>query len=284
MNQLRTSVCAFVAIACGIAAGPALAQGAEAAEASQVEAALQANLAKSLEAFNRGDFAGYLHDFAQQLAYNGVSVERERLVEINQELRESFPNLKMAYKSTRIAPMGDAEATVTTVAEFVGSTKRYDGSDLAATYRESGEVTSFYKRQGSDWRTDSLQVAWNDSYIDIGRSFGVMGFTTLPALLGTDQPYRFRLYVGEDAVPGVGVSYAYAAVPLATVMAKSGAEDVFRALKFVPVPATGLDKELRAPSKDGTYAHVLVVNKFWRGGGQESLLGQKIYTRLARVE
>lgn len=287
MSHRRTILAAAMAIAlAGAPAGAALAQGAPApaASPSPVEAALRANLDKSLTAFNRGDFPGYLHDFGQRLAYNGITVDRGRLVEINQELKQSFPNLKMAYKSTRIAPMGDAEASVTTVAEFTGSTNSYDGSGLGATYRETGEVTAFYRRGGDGWRTDSLNVAWNDSFIDIGRAFGVMGFTTLPVLVGVGQPYRIRLYVGEDTVSGVGVSYAYAAVPLATVIAKSGAEEVFRALKFSPFPAQGLDQELRAPAKDGTYAHVLVVNKFWRGGGQESLLGQKIYTRLVRVE
>lgn len=272
--------CAFL----GAPVGAAFAQAAAAPGASPVEQALRGNLDQSLTAFNRGDFPGYLHDFGPRLTYNGITVDRARLVEINQELKQSFPNLKMAYKSTRIAPMGDSEASVTTVAEFTGSTNSYDGSGLAATYRESGEVTAFYKRGGDGWRTDTLNVAWNDSFIDIGRAFGVMGFTTLPVLLGVGQPYRMRLYVGEDTVPGVGISYAYAAVPLATVMAKSGAEEVFRALKFSAFPEKGIDEELRAPAKDGTYAHVLVVNKFWRGGGQESLLGQKIYTRLVRVE
>ncbi len=282
-RRLFAAVLAVLSLAC-VPAGAALAQGAPAATPGPVEGALRANLETSLTAFNRGDFPGYLHDFGMRLAYNGITVDRTRLVEINQELKQSFPNLKMAYKSTRIAPMGDAEANVTTVAEFTGSTSSYDGSGLGATYREAGEVTAFYKLTGEGWRTDTLQVAWNDSFIDIGRQFGVMGFTTLPVLLGADQPYRMRLYVGENGVPGVGVSYAYAAVPLATVIAKSGAEDVFRALKFVPFPAGGLDAELRSPMKAGTYAHVLVVNKFWRGGGQESLLGQKIYTRLVRVE
>ena len=283
-RRLFTAIVALFAVAVA-PAGAALAQGgAPAAAASPVEAALRANLDRSLLAFNRGDFPGYLHDFGTRLAYNGITIDRSRMVEINQELKESFPNLKMAYKSTRITPMGDAEANVTTVAEFTGSTKSYDGSGLGATYREAGEVTAFYKRDGQDWRTDSLQVSWNDSFIDIGRAFAVMGFTTLPTLLGARQPYRIRLYVGEDTVPGVGVSYAYASVPLATVIAKSGAEEVFRALKFSEFPARGVDTELRAPERPGTYAHVLVVNKFWRGSSQESLLGQKIYTRLVRVE
>jgi hypothetical protein len=284
-QRLRPLLALMAALAIGTAGAPAaLAQAGAAPAAASTEAALKANLEKSLQAFNRGDFQGYLHDFAAKLGYNGVTVDRARLVEINQELKQSFPNLKMSYKSTRINPMGETEANVTTVAEFTGSTKSYDGSGLAATYREAGEVTASYERTGEGWRTDSLQVAWNDSFIDIGRAFGVMGFTTLPVLLGADQPFRMRLFVGEDSVPGVGVSYAYAAVPLETLIAKTGAEEVFRALKFVELPAKGLDTELRAPAKAGTYAHVLVVNKFWRGAGQESLLGQKIYTRLVRVE
>lgn len=285
MPNRRLFLAAAMALAlAAVPAGAALAQGAPEAAPGPVEAALRGHLDKSLAAFNRGDFPGYLHDFGMRLAYNGITVDRARLVEINQELKQSFPNLKMAYRSTRIAPMGDAEASVTTVAEFTGSTNSYDGSGLGATYREAGEVTAFYKRNGEGWRTDALQVSWNDSFIDIGRAFGVMGFTTLPTLLGTDQPYRVRIYVGEDTVPGVGVSYAYASVPLATVIAKTGAEEVFRALKFTSFPEGGVDTELRSPATAGTYAHVLVVNKFWRGGGQESLLGQKIYTRLVRVE
>lgn len=268
----------------GAPTAAAFAQGAPKAPEGPVHAALRGNLDKSLQAFNRGDFPGYLHDFGPRIGYNGLQVDRARLVEINADLKQSFPNLKMAYKATSINPMGDAEASVTTVAEFTGSTKSYDGSGLAATYRETGEVTAFYKRDGASWRTDTLQVNWNDSFIDMGRAFAVMGFTTLPTLLGTTQPYKARLFVGEDTVPGVGVSYAYATVPLATVIAKTGAEEVFRALKFQPFPEGGLDAEFRGPAKDGTYVHVLVVNKFWRGGGQESLLGQKIYTRLVRVE
>lgn len=248
------------------------------------ETAIRANLDKSLEAFNKGDFPGYLHDFAQRIHYNGITVDRSRLVEINQELKQSFPNLKMSYKTIRISPMGAREATASTSAEFTGSTKSYDGSSLPATYREAGEITAFYKGQGNDWKTDQLQISWNDSFIDIGESFGAIGFTTLPALVGTEQPYRMRLFTGEDGRMSVAVNYAYAIVPLNTVMAKEGAEEVFRALKFQEMPDGGLDMEKHAPKQAGTYAHVLVVNKFSRLGQNERLHGQKIYTRLVRVE
>jgi hypothetical protein len=225
-----------------------------------------------------------LHDFAQRIHYNGITVDRVRLIEINQELKQSFADLKMVYQSVRITPTGPSEAIATTATEFTGKTKSYDGSSLAATYRETGEITAFYKKQGNVWKTDTLQIAWNDSFIDIGETFGAIGFTTLPALVGADQPYRLRMFTGEDGRTSVAVNYAYAVVPLSTVMAKEGAEEVFRALKFTEMPEGGLDLEKRSPKAPGTYAHVMVINKFSHFGQQERLHGQKIYTRLVRVE
>lgn len=265
-------------------AATVLVLAAPAAPPATPESALKANLDQSLTAFNAGDFEGYLHDFGPKLVYNGLTVDRARLVEINKELRDSFPNLKMRYVNTRIRPMSDDEATATTVAEFTGSTSNYDNSGLSASYRETGQVTSLYRRAGEKWLTHQLEVAWNDSFIDIGQVFGAMGFSTLPTLVGAHQPYRFRLYVGEDERPGFGVAYAYTVAPLRAVIEKNGAEEVFKKLLFKAVPKAGVSSELHAPEQPGTYAHVLVVNKFWRSGANESIIGQKIYTRLVRVE
>lgn len=283
-NWLMAIAVATLAPMVDLPAGPSAFAGPEAAPAVSTEQALRGNLDKSLGGFNKGDFETYLHDVDGRLTYNQLHVERSRLLEINRELKSSFPNLKMAYKEIRINPIAAEEATATTVAEFSGQTSNYDGSGLPASYREVGQVTAFYRKDRERWQTNQLQVAWNDSFIDIGREFGVMGFTGLPTLVGVGQPYRLRLFSGDDATPGVGTTFAYAAVPLASVIDKAGAEEVFKALKFAPIDKAGIDVELRAPKREGTYAHVLVVNKAWRLGNNESLLGQKIYTRLVRVE
>ncbi|MEB3198513.1 MAG: hypothetical protein VKP62_15050 [Candidatus Sericytochromatia bacterium] len=251
---------------------------------SGAEQALRSHLELSLKAFNRGDFDGYLHDLSPQVTYNGIQVERARLVEINRELKRSFGDLRMRYRAVTVSEMGDGEANVTTVAEFTGTTANYDGSGLPATYSEVGEVTAMYRRAADGWRADTLQVAWNDSFIDIGQPFGVMGFTSLPVLLSAKQPYKLRMYFGDDSMSGARTEYAYSLVPLATVISKTGAEDVYRSLRFTLVPKRGLNVNRAAPSAPGTYTHVLVVPKLWRRGGQESLLGHKIYTRLVQVE
>ncbi|MDB5098791.1 MAG: hypothetical protein JWM80_3212 [Cyanobacteria bacterium RYN_339] len=254
------------------------------AQAPTVEQVLKASLDQSLAAFNTGDFEGYLHDFAPQLDYNGLRVDRARLVDINKELRDSFKNLSMKYERIRVNTISPDEAAATTVTEFSGSTTNYDNSGLAATYRETGQVTALYKRAGERWTTGLLDVAWNDSYIDIGQNFGAIGFSTLPTLGGTKQPYRFRLFVGEDERPGFGVAYAYTTAPLKNVIEKAGAEEVFKQLQFKPVPTEGVEAEFHGPDTPGTYAHVLVINKYWKAGNNESIVGQKIYTRLMRVE
>jgi hypothetical protein len=248
------------------------------------EAAIKASLDESLKAFNVGNFEGFLHDYAPSITYNGMTVDRSRLVEINKELRDSFPNLSMRYDLMRVNALDANQATATTVSEFSGETANYDNSGLAASYHESGQIMAMYQHEGDTWTTHQLDVAWNDAYIDIGQVFGLIGFTQLPTINGANQPYRLRLYVGEDERPGVGVAYAYAIAPLKSVIEKAGAESLFGHLDFKPVPAAGIDRELTAPKEPGTYAHLLVVNKFWRAGANESIVGQKIYTRLVKVE
>jgi hypothetical protein len=272
---------ACAAVSWGLGVTPV---AAEEAHRSPVEAALRQNLERSLGAFNRGDFEGYLHDMEATVTYNGIEVPRDRLREINGDLKQSFGNLKMRYKSVAINEMGDLDANVTTVAEFTGSTANYDATGLPATYKEVGEVTSLYRQTPQGWRSGVLQVAWNDSFIDIGRPFSMLGFTSLPMLLGASQTYRFRLHVADDALEGARVEYAYAVVPLSTVISKNGAEEVYKSLRFTPIARTGVDLELRAPSRPGTYTHVLVVPKLWSRDDQETLLGHKIYTRLVQVE
>lgn len=251
---------------------------------SEAETTLRQHLDRSLTAFNRGDFEGYLHDIAPRVMYNGVEVERARLLEINHELRRSFPNLTMRYRSIAVTEMSETEANVTTVAEFSGSTTDYDGSGLPGTYAEKGQVTAMYRKGAEGWRAKVLQVAWNDSFIDVGQDFGLMGFTSLPVLAGVRQPHWLRLFVGDDRLRGVSTEYAYALVPLATVLSKNGAEDVFRSLRFAPVPQTGVATRRVLPSRPGTYAHVLVVPRVMRVGGEQVVHANKIYTRLMQVE
>lgn len=247
-------------------------------------AAISASLEQGLKAFNKGDFEGYLHDFFPRLSYNGIVVDRARLVEINEDLKKSFPDLVMRYRRVRVNPLGADQATATTVAEFTGKTANYEGSGLPATYREEGQVTALYRKAGAKWATHQLQVSWNDSYIDIGRDFGMMGFSNLPTLASTEQPYRLRLHVGRDDRPGVAVQYAYLIAPMEQLIEKQDAEKVFGTMRFAPLPESGLDRALEAPAKAGTYAHILVVNKVVGFGDNQMILGQKVYTRLLRVE
>jgi hypothetical protein len=248
------------------------------------EASMRAMLERGLTAFNRGDFKGYLADFAPKVSYNELTVDKARLIEVNQDLKQAFPNLKMKFNKIRVRSESPDEAWATTLAEFTGETRNYDGSGFPATYRESGQVSAFYKRQRGEWLTDQVQVAWNDSYIEIGQSFGSLGFTSLPTLTGVTQPFRLRLWVGHDYMSHEQVTYAYTLAPLAAVLDKASADAVFSKMTFAPVTTRGLDKEMRAPEKGGTYVHVLVMNKVQRTRAGEVPIGQKIYTRLVRVE
>jgi hypothetical protein len=248
------------------------------------EASLRATLERGLAAFNQGDFKGYLADFAPKVAYNELTIDRSRLVDINQDLKQVFPNLQMRYQKIRLRAELADEAWATTVAEFTGDTRDYEGSGYPATYREQGQVSALYKRRGGEWITDQIQVAWNDSTIDIGQPFGALGYTTLPTLTGTGQPYRFRLHVGHNYMAQEAVTYAYTVAPMSAVIDKAGSEAVFSALKYAAVPPKGVDVEMRAPQKGGTYVHLLVLTKLQRTQYGEQMTGQKVYTRLVRVE
>ena len=134
------------------------------------------------------------------------------------------------------------------------------------------------------WLAKTLQVAWNDSFIDVGQDYGLIGFTSLPVLANVKQAYWLRLFVGDDSFRGAYTDYAYALVPLETVLAKNGAEEVYRTLRFAPVPKQGVVARRSSPSRPGTYAHVLVAPKILRQGGMEVMQANKIYTRLVQVE
>lgn len=289
--QRATTLCkrltaAALALACLVAApaGVQAQDGLTEKQAAAIQADLKAVLDRSLEGFNRGDFEAYLSDLWPRVTYNGLIVQKQRLLEINKELKDSFPELGMRYRRVRIQPNGPEEAAATTVAEFTGRTSNYQGYGLPATYREEGQVKATYQKVNGKWLAHQLNVAWNDSYIDVGREFATMGFSTLPTLVGAEQPYNLRLFVGNDTTPGVAVVYAYTLAPLSAMIEKEGAEEIFKALKFRAVGSQGVNTELRAPEKKGTYAHVLVMNKYWRQGKEEMILGQKIYTRLVRIE
>jgi hypothetical protein len=251
---------------------------------NEAERSLRAQLDRDLDAFNRGDFKGYLADFAPKVSYNELTVTRDQMIELNHELKQTFPNLRMRYDRVRLQADTPDEAWATTVADFSGQTRNYDGSGFPATYHESGQITALYKRVNGQWSTDQLQVAWDDSYIDIGEPFGVLGFSALPTLAGAGQPYQFRLWVGQEYMTNTQQSYAYTMVPLATVLDKKGSEQIFGSLKFAPVPQTGLNLEMHAPEQPGTYVHLLVLNKIQRTRYGEAPIGQKVYTRVVRVE
>lgn len=282
----RRLTAAALACACALAVpvGAQAQGGLTAAQTASIQKELQEVLDRSLQGFNRGDFEGYLSDLWPRVTYNGLIVQKSRLLDINKELKQSFPELSMRYRRVRIQPQGADEAAATTVAEFTGKTNNYQGYGLPATYREEGQVRATYQKVNGKWLAHQLNVAWNDSYIDVGREFATMGFSTLPTLVGADQSYNMRLYVGNASTPGVAVVYAYALAPLSAMIEKDGAEEIFKGLKFRPVGTQGVNAELRSPAKPGTYAHILVMNKFWRQGQEEMILGQKIYTRLVRVE
>lgn len=282
MKNLLVTIAAIAALTAP--AAPVLAQADTEAAPTPAMASLRAQLERDLDAFNRGDFKGYLSDFAPKVTYNELTVTREAMIELNTELKQTFPNLKMRYDRVRIQSDTPNEAWATTVADFSGQTKNYDGSGYPATYHESGQITALYKQVNGQWLTDQVQVAWNDSYIDIGEPFGTLGFSSLPTLAGVGQPYPLRLWVGHEFMTNASDSYAYAMVPLATVLDKKGSEQIFSTLKFAPVPAKGLNLEMRAPDKPGTYVHLLVLNKSQRTRYGEAPIGQKVYTRVVRVE
>lgn len=281
---MKNLLVAIAAIAALTAPVPAMAQADTETAPTPAMASLRAQLDRDLEAFNRGDFKAYLSDFAPKVTYNELTVTRDAMIELNTELKQTFPNLKMRYDRVRIQSDTPNEAWATTVADFSGQTKNYDGSGYPATYHESGQITALYKQVNGQWTTDQVQVAWNDSYIDIGEPFGTLGFSALPTLAGVGQPYQFRLWVGHEYMTTSSESYAYTMVPLATVLDKKGSEQIFNTLKFAPVPFKGLNLEMRAPDKPGTYVHLLVLNKSQRTRYGEAPIGQKVYTRVVRVE
>ena len=267
MKHLLVTLLAAATLA--VAPASVQAQGAPRAEGpNAAEQSLRATLERGLSAFNKGDFQAYLADFAPTVSYNELRVPKRRLIEVNQDLKEGFPNLKMRFNKIRVRSESPNEAWATTLAEFTGSTRNYDGSGFPATYRESGQVSAFYKRQNGEWITDQVQVGW----------------TALPTLTGVAQPYRLRLWVGQDYMSHERVTYAYTLAPLAAVIDKAGADAIFGKLQFQPLTAKGLDVEMRAPEKAGTYVHVLVMNKTERTRSGERPIGQKVYTRLVRVE
>ncbi|MNT69794.1 hypothetical protein D3C72_2081360 [compost metagenome] len=65
---------------------------------------------------------------------------------------------------------------------------------------------------------------------------------------------------------------------------KASADAIFSRLQFQPVAPQGLNVEMRAPERPGTYVHVLVMNKTARTRAGERPIGQKVYTRLVRIE
>lgn len=255
-----------------------------AAPASAQDNSLEQSLDASLLAFNRGDLQAYTQDLMPRLSYNELNLERTRVVAIDRALQEAFPQLSLRYRRLRVNPVSADEATASVETEFKGHTPNYNGSGMPASYREEGQATALYQRIDGHWLTNQMQVAWDDSYVDVGQTFGIIGFSALPTLAEPGQPYALRLYAGSDDNPGTAVSYAYAIVPLAMLMSPAGASRLYDHLLFRLLPVTGLDSNFRAPKRAGSYVHVLVMNKFVRLGGSETLLGQKVYARLMRVD
>lgn len=245
---------------------------------------LAARLEAGLAAFDRGDFATYVADLAPRLRYDGVELSRDNFIEVNQELKQSFPNLKARLEALTVKGVGSSEALATVKVAFEGSATSYEGSGLRATYREEGQIATRYRQRGQGWVGEEMRVGWNDSFIDVGEGFGVLGFTTLPTLVGAGQPYRFRLFAGRAPERGIEVRYAYAMVPLARVLAKDGAESVAKELRYQLMPNEGVDQRVRAPQAVGPYVHLLVANQMLVVGAESALVGQKVYTRFVRVE
>lgn len=254
-----------------------------AASVTPAKAGLREQLLAGVKAFNRGDFQAYLRDLAPNVGYNNLRVSRERLFELNRDLKRSFPNLRMRMPQLSLEVLDEREVAANLVAEFKGEVKNYEGSGLGATYLERAQTTAIYRKNGTHWQTDELQVDWNESFIEVGAPFGLMGFGNLPVELAVAEPYRARLWADTVSKSGVTVSYAYALVPLSAVMEAAGAEAAFAGLEFRTMPETGVDLALTGPGEVGSFAHLLVVNKTWNAGGQVVPLGQKIYTRLVRV-
>lgn len=245
---------------------------------------LAQRLQGGLAAFNRGDFQAYVSDLAPRVRYDGVEVGRDSFVEVNQELRQSFPTLSAKLEALSVKPGGSGEAYATAKVAFDGAATNYEGSGLRATYREVGQITTRYRQSGGQWVGEAMQVGWNDSFIDVGEGFGVLGFTTLPTMVGAGQPYRFRLFAGRAPERGIDVRFAYAVVPLARVLAKDGAAAVAKELRYVGMPANGIDEMRRAPAEKGPHVHLLVANQVLVLGAESALVGQKVYTRFVRVE
>lgn len=285
---MKTRILSLMAIAAMAAvpaplALPAFAQAPSDAP-NAAEQALRETLERGVAAFNKGDMAGYLSDFAPEVNYNELKIPRDRLVDINVDLKKAFPSLTMRYSKIRVRADSPDEGWATTIAEFSGEARNYENSGYPATYRESGQVSAHYKKVNGEWVTDEVMVAWNDSSIDVGTPFGALGFTALPTLTGVNQPYRLRLVVGHNVFEQTETNYAYTIVPFASVLDQKASEAVFAGLKFQAVPVKGVDVELRAPAKAGTYVHLMVLSKGRHDRMGDALIGQKVYTRLVRVE
>ncbi|HEY9722105.1 MAG TPA: hypothetical protein V6D47_08830 [Oscillatoriaceae cyanobacterium] len=255
-----------------------------AAPASAQDASLEQTLNAGLLAFNKGDLQGYVQDLMPRMSYNEIALERTRVLAIDRALQETFPQLSLNYRRMRVNPVSQDEATASIETEYKGSTPNYNGSGMPAVYREEGQATALYQRVDGKWLTGQMQVAWDDSYVDVGQTFGIIGFSVLPTLAEPGQPYSLRLYAGTDDNPGTAVSYAYAIVPLSMLMAPEGASRLYDHMQFRLLPVTGIDASFKAPKHPGSYVHVLVMNKFEHLGGSETLLGQKVYSRLMRVD
>lgn len=248
---------------------------------ASAEPLLKQQLEAGMVAFNRGDMATYLADLAPRVRYNGLTVDRARLIEMNVELKQDFPDVSGAYENIRVRGGDAGDLIAFTKAEYRGKTADYQQSGMPATYEETAQLAARYRPQGEGYVAERLTLTFNDATVRVGEAFGVIGPSDLPALAATEQPYTLRLVAGHDQ-RGARVGYAYGLLPLEALVEKGKGEEALARLERALVPAEGLTLQGRMPKTPGTYAHYLVLTKLVPGA--ENILGQLVFSRLVRVE
>jgi hypothetical protein len=255
-------------------------------ELTPLQQTFQKKLSQELASYNKGNFKQSYKLFTEKFRYNGMMTARDTLIQINQETKDSFKNMVMRFKSEpRVTPIDGGKKALVSVEElFTGTTKDYNGTGLSATYREEGLLNRLFVLHKNGWECPEAQLEWNDSSIDVGENFGMMGFSSLSPQMIASQPYNFRLWVSDQDDFMVKTEYTYAVLPMQVMLDTSLSNKAFAELKFTEIASKGVSTTLTAPEKPGFYVHLLIANRYRLGGQGGDLLGQKIYTRLFRVE
>lgn len=243
--------------------------------------ALTAQLEAGMAAFNRGDMAGYVADLAPKVSYNGLTVDRARLLELNKDLKQDFPDVAGRYESIHVRAGDAGDLVAHSKAVYHGSTQDYYGSGLPATYDETAQLAARYRPAKAGYVSGRMTLVFNDAVVKAGEPFGYIGPSELPVFASARQPYALRLVTGHDQ-RGARVAFAYGLLPLEAMVVKGKGEEAVGKLRDMPVPSEGLSLPLRMPETAGTYVHFLRLTKLVPGA--ETILGQVVYTRLVRVE